>query len=204
MSTLQAILLSVQFITNNQTTSKPLKREIKLKSNFATLFALLAFCGLTTSAMAETPLTASLNDSHWDGNLIPAGQQCLKFGGNQPATPPLKITGIPEQANLLILEYSDRSYQPMNNGGHGRMAYTISSPTQSLQLPAVAGHSFELPSGFMMLEAHRNPKWDKASAYMPPCSGGNGNMYYVTVQAVHYDGEKTAVLAKTILEMGKF
>ena len=154
--------------------------------------------------MAATPFIASLNDSHWDGKWIPVEQQCLTFGGNQPATPALKIMGIPEQTNLLILEYSDRSYQPMNNGGHGRMAYAISSPTQSLQLPAIAGHSFELPNGFMALEAHRNPKWDKAGAYMPPCSGGKGNSYYVTIQAVHYDGHKTEVLTKTILEMGKF
>lgn len=175
-----------------------------MKSNFAKLFALFAFWGVTTLAIAETPFIASLNDSHWDGKLIPAGQQCLRFGGDQPATPALKISGIPQQANLLILEYSDRTYQPMNNGGHGRMAYAISSPTQNLQLPAVAGHSFELPSGFIMLEAHRNPKWDKVGAYMPPCSGGKGHLYYVTIQAVHYDGDKTVVLAKSILEMGKF
>lgn len=168
------------------------------------LFMLLAFWGSTTSVMAATPFIASLNDSHWDGKRIPAGQQCLKFGGDQPATPALKIMGIPEQTNLLILEYSDRSYQPMNNGGHGRMAYTISSPTQSVKLPPVAGHSFELPSGFITLEAHRNPKWDKAGAYMPPCSGGKGNTYYVTIQASHYDGHKTEILAETVLEMGKF
>lgn len=179
-----------------------------MKSNLAILFtlltALLTLAGLSTSAMAETPFSASLNDSDWDGKLIPAGQQCLKFGGKQPATPPLKITNIPQQANLLILEYSDRSHQPMNNGGHGRMAYAISSPVQSLQLPAVSGHSFKLPSGFIMLEAHRNPKWDKAGAYMPPCSGGKGNAYYVTVKAVHYNGAKTDLLAETVLEMGKF
>ncbi|WP_019557520.1 hypothetical protein [Thiomicrorhabdus arctica] len=175
-----------------------------MKYNLTTLFSLLTFVGLTPSAMAETPFIASLNDSHWDGKRIPAGQQCLKFGGQQPATPALNITGIPQQTNLLILEYSDRSYEPMNHGGHGRMAYAISSPAPNIQLPAVAGHSVELPTGFMMLEAHRNPKWDKAGAYMPPCSGGRGNVYYVTVKAVHYDGVKTVVLAKTVLEMGEF
>ena len=179
-----------------------------MKSKFTILFSLIAFCGVTTSAIAEMAsdkvLSATLNDGHWGGKLVPKGQQCLKFGGNQPATPPLKISGIPVRTNLLILEYSDRSYQPMNNGGHGRMAYALSSPVQSLELPAVSGHSFDLPTGFMTLEAHRNPKWDQAGAYMPPCSGGKGNSYYVTVQAVHYDGVKTDVLAKTILEMGKF
>lgn len=40
--------------------------------------------------MAEAPFIASLNDSHWSIKLILTGQQCLKFGGHQPATPALK------------------------------------------------------------------------------------------------------------------
>ena len=46
---------------------------------------------------------------------------------------------------------------------------TCNSGTQNLQLPAVSRHSFELPSVFIMFEAHRNSKWDKAGAYMPSC-----------------------------------
>lgn len=182
-----------------------------MKSKFITALAsIAAFFGTsgTTSALAETSadnaLSVRLNDALWDGKSIPDGQQCLRFGGEKPATPPLKISGIPTSTNLLILEYSDRSFEPMNHGGHGRMAYALSRPAQSVELPAVPGHSFELPTGFISLGEHRNPKWDKAGTYMPPCSGGKGNAYYVTVQAVHYDGFKTEVLAKTVLEMGLF
>ena len=62
----------------------------------------------------------------------------------------------------------------------------------------------ELPSGFSVVEAHQAPTWDKAGAYLPPCSGGQGNSYYVTVKAVHKTGDQTHELATATVEMGKY
>ncbi|KUJ72319.1 hypothetical protein [Thiomicrospira sp. WB1] len=73
--------------------------------------------------------------------------------------------------NLIIAEYSDRDYEPMNHGGHGRMAFAITPDQHLIKLPRVDGHSFHMPKGSFILEPHRNPKRDKAGAYMPPCSG---------------------------------
>lgn len=39
---------------------------------------------------------------------------------------------------------------------------------------------------------------------MPPCSGGKGHAYYVTVKAVQFDGEKATELATSVVEMGKY
>jgi hypothetical protein len=88
----------------------------------------------------------------------------------------------------------------MNNGGHGMMSFELNSPTAESEIPSVPGHTFDIPDGFTMIEAHRSPGWDKAGAYMPPCSGGKGHAYYVTVKML--EGDK--VVAETILEMGKY
>jgi hypothetical protein len=152
---------------------------------------------LASNALA---LEASFSDIAWDGIDVPEGQQCQKFGGDNPATPKLMIKDIPTGTNAIILEYSDRDSEKMNNGGHGRMVYTLHEPASEVEIPSVPGHTFDIPADFKSIEAHRSPGWDKEGAYMPPCSGGKGHAYYVTIKAA--DGEK--VLAETVLEMGSF
>lgn len=157
--------------------------------------AFAVFC--SAQAMA---LDVKFVDAKWDGMKIPTGQQCQKFGGQQPATPALKVSGIPAGATELVFEYSDRDFEKMNNGGHGRIQYSLSSSVSDLEVPSVPGHSFELPMNFTSIEAHRSPGWDKAGAYMPPCSGGKSHAYYVTVKALKAD----QVLSQTVLELGTY
>ena len=152
-------------------------------------------------------LHISFADSNWDGGTVPQGQQCQKFGGNNPHSPRLIVKNIPKEANALIMEYSDRSYSPMDNGGHGRMGFIVAAGVSEVTVPSVPGHSYELPEGFFLVKEHLAPKWDKAGAYMPPCSGGRGNSYYVTVKAVQRKSEddlEGTVLAMGILEMGRY
>lgn len=80
------------------------------------------------------------------------------------------------------------------------MSFTLSSFATEVVIPPVQGHTFDVPAGFKMIEAHRGPGWDKAGACMPPCSGGKGHAYYVTIKAMTDD----KVTAKTVLEMGKY
>jgi len=145
-------------------------------------------------------LEVKLLDSAWNGIKVPEGQQCQKFGGNNPASPKLLITAIPEGSSNILLEYSDRDSAGMNNGGHGRMSYSISTTSKAAVIPSVPGHTFEMPDKFTMVEAHRGPGWDKAGAYMPPCSGGKDHAYYVTIKAMSGDD----VTAETVLEIGKY
>lgn len=159
---------------------------------------------LLSSNILASDMSGKLNGSMWDGISVPQGQQCQKFGGNAPKTPPLSVTGIPVGANLLVMEFSDRSYKRMDNGGHGKIGFALNKPINSAVIPHVAGHSFSLPTGFFMVAAHRSPKWDKAGAYMPPCSGGKGNAYYVTIKAVKQLGETSEVMATTVVEMGRY
>lgn len=166
------------------------------------LIAIIAIFAAT--AHADGALKASLAEVAWDGNNIPAGQQCARFGG-KGATPAIKVEQIPAGANALVMEFSDQTYQPMNNGGHGKIAYRITSGSKQTTIPSVAGHSFDLPDGFILIEAQRAPTWDKAGAYLPPCSGGKGNTYSVTVRAVkEADGKIGATLAETTIKMGQY
>lgn len=165
------------------------------------LSAFAAFFFTATIANAAGAMEVSFADAAWDGKKVPAGQQCQKFGGKNSASPKYKISKIPAGATQLVFEYSDRDYTPMDNGGHGIVAYKLSDKVTDLEVPPLAGHTFDLPAPFISVKAHQAPGWDKAGAYMPPCSGGKGNSYYVTVKAV---GADKAVLAKQVLEMGKF
>lgn len=154
---------------------------------------------LTTSSYAFA-LDVDFVDSKWDGKTIPEGQQCQKFDGVKPGTPKLSVSGIPAGSDSVVLVYSDRDSKKMNNGGHGIMSYTLAKGANKVQLPIVAGHTYEMPKGFEMIAEHRGAGWDKEGAYMPPCSGGSGHEYYVTVQT--YKGN--TVTAETVLELGKF
>jgi phosphatidylethanolamine-binding protein (PEBP) family uncharacterized protein len=161
---------------------------------------LMAFSALLALSSTATAFEVKFTDSAWNGMKIPTGQQCQKFGGDNPMTPKLMVLDIPAGSDALILEYSDRDSEKMNNGGHGIMKYSLTSSGMLVQVPAVPGHTFSLPARFTSIEAHRSPGWDTAGAYMPPCSGGKDHEYYLTVKAVKGD----QVNAETVIEMGKY
>jgi hypothetical protein len=74
-------------------------------------------------------------------------------------------------------------------------------------IPSVPGHNFDLPEGFFILSPHQAPNWDKAGAYQPPCSGGNGNSYYATVNAVYQETPESnefKLLGQAIIELGQY
>lgn len=165
----------------------------KTISSVLPMFLLFMFGCATTGgyepAANMVQLQVSFADSIWNGKTIPPGQQCKRFGG-KGSTPRLIIRNIPAEANAIITEYSDRDYMPMDNGGHGEIGYKIRQGTSEANIPSVPGHTFTLPEGFFLVSAHSNPSWDTAGAYMPPCSGGKGNFYYVTIKAVYQPASK--------------
>ena len=84
-------------------------------------------------------------DHSWDGVTVPEGQQCQKFGGVNPSTPKWVVSDIPAGSDTIILEYSDRDSERMNNGGHGKMSFAIDSSAEKVEIPSVPGHTFEIP-----------------------------------------------------------
>ncbi len=146
-----------------------------------TLYVVILFFAATSISFAK-PLKAEIVDPSWNGTLVPKGQQCDRFGG-KGSTPEMLISGLPKGTEIVVLEFSDRHSRRMNNGGHGSIAMLVEPNASELKFPSVAGHTFTLPPGVILVREHRNPDWDIAGAYMPPCSGGNGNYYYVKVIA---------------------
>jgi len=172
------------------------------------IFALTA-CVSSNYRVAENVhlLKLSFADPAWDGKKIPSGQQCQRFGGNNPKTPAIKVMGIPSEANAIVIEYSDGSYAPMDNGGHGKVRYEIEQGQETVVIPPIPGHTFNLPKGFSLVSAHQAPRFDDPGAYLPPCSGGSENRYYATVKAIHRDRSKddnTLLLAEGVIQMGSY
>lgn len=163
-----------------------------------TAWSILLALPLTVAAAG---LEVEFADPVWNGASIPPGHQCRKFGGTH-GSPALQVSGIPERANALVLEFSDRSYAPMDHGGHGKLGFEITAGSTAVEVPSAPPHTSELPAGFWTVAEHGAPGWDLPGAYLPPCSGGRGNAYYVTVKAVLRDGEAVTELAQTTLEMG--
>lgn len=177
-------------------------------TSFSKLYSIftiiLALCSSTIVHAQD--MNASFTDPAWTGEAVPEGQQCQRFGGENPRSPSLKITNVPEGADAIVLEFSDRTYEQMNNGGHGKVGYRISAGEGEVTVPSVPGHTMDLPEGFFVVQAHQAPNWDKAGAYLPPCSGGRGNEYGIDIKAVKLsDGlEVSEVLAETSIGMGSY
>ena len=72
-------------------------------------------------------------------------------------------------------------------------------------VPSFAGETLTLPEGFFLISKQKGG--GAAGAYLPPCSGGRSNKYYVTVRAVKLeseDGTSFKKLASEQLTMGYY
>ncbi len=161
----------------------------------------------TSEPKSVLSLRLEIIDPDWDGERIPDGQQCQRQGGENPSTPSILVGDIPEGADALILEFSDRDYRPMDNGGHGKVGFMLTEGTSETMIPPIPGHTFDLPDNFFLVQEHLAPGFDTPGAYMPPCSGGVNHSYYVTVKAVELVSmEEIAfnILGEGILELGEY
>lgn len=159
-------------------------------------------------AQETSLLDVSFVNSEWDGITVPEGQHCKMFDGNG-SSPALKVENIPEGANALIISFSDRSFRPNDNGGHGMVGLWLSEGAESAMVSSIAGESNEMPEG-MFVHAKFRSNRGSDGAYLPPCSGGRGNEYYAKVTAVFKTESSTenspvlSELAEGSIEMGKY
>lgn len=150
-------------------------------------------------------LEVTFTDPEWDGITIPDGQQCSMFGG-EGASPEILVNNIPEGANAVTVSFSDRTYKPNDLGGHGIIGVWVLDQQESITIPSVPGESSDLPEGMFIVSEYRSNR-GSGGAYLPPCSGGNGNEYYATVQAVYVgqtDDEVSQVLGEAVIELGVY
>jgi hypothetical protein len=183
------------------------------------MFVLALVQGCTTRdyqrAGTVDTLWASFGDRAWNGRVIPPGQQCIKFGG-QGASPALRIGNIPAGANAVLVEFSDRTWWPMDHGGHGTIGLWLGglwldglwldSKIASVTMPSVPG-SMVLPDKRLFIQAPHRGGRGKPGAYLPPCSGGHGNRYMARVMAVFQDSQSSVlplVLAEAVIFLGRY
>ena len=159
----------------------------------------MIFAMMTGPAFAAE-LQVSFADPSWTGKKIPKGQHCKKFGG-EGSTPELKVSGIPEGATAIRVEFNDASFQPLSSrGGHGIVGFEYAGGGESV-LPPVQGGTDETPAGTWIEKKNRATGAWKSPGYLPPCSGGRGNRYFAVVKAI--DANKK-VLAKTKIKLGRY
>lgn len=154
----------------------------------------------TGSASAQTVLTLNFSDPAWDGLTVPAGQHCSLQGG-AGATPAIDVSGVPEGTTAINVAFSDETYEPMNNGGHGTIGFVVAPDSGNVSLPSVPGGTETLPDGITIAAANLTSGDYLTAGYMPPCSGGNGNLYSAKVTALDASG---AELATGRIELGRY
>jgi len=171
----------------------------------------LVFCALLIGWVSALPtssqagMKARLADKAWDGETIPEGQQCSHQGGNG-STPALEISGIPPSTNEIAVAFNDESFPLMNHGGHGVLAFAIDN-VGVVTLPPIPGETNDLPEGVRSLVPHQATKkrYSPGTAYLPPCSGGLGNKYSITITALKLlENGRARVLDKVWIPLGQY
>jgi hypothetical protein len=165
-----------------------------------TAIAVGAFALISASAFGQSTLNIAFADPAWDGKTVPAGQQCSLSGG-MGATPALQLTGVPDGTSKVTLAFNDETYTPMGNGGHGIIGFDVTPTGGSVLLPSVPGESDQLPTGVSVVTKNRGTGDYDKPGYLPPCSGGQGNLYSATVTALDASGAK---LAENKIELGHY
>lgn len=163
---------------------------------------ILACLLMLPTVATAADFSVAFADPAWDGKTIPEGQQCSEYGG-KGATPALTVTGIPKTANSIIIEFNDENYAPLSqDGGHGIVGYEIAEGSDSATLKPIPGDTVDLPEGMWIEIDNRDDIG--VVGYLPPCSGGQGNLYSAKVFAVQYGHDDFKILAETYIQLGRY
>ena len=174
-------------------------RRFVLALLLAAVFAFGVSAPTDSAAAGASKLKVAFADAAWNGKRIPKGQQCSKFGG-KGGTPPLEVKGAPDGTVEIVVAYNDRSYQPLSfNGGHGKIGYEAGPGTTII--PALPGETARMPEGARVVAKNRATGGYARPGYLPPCSGGRGNLYFADVFAVSAKGK---MLAKGRIVLGRY
>ena len=170
--------------------------------------AMVALAACQTTGADSAPDAAQLDVAFagggWDGERIPQGQQCSKFGGDGK-TPPLRVANVPAAADMIVVEFNDRDYQPMSyDGGHGKIGFPVKGEGGTVTLPSVPGETADLPGSARVGEKNRATGDYARPGYLPPCSGGRGNDYFAVVKALDTDADPQMVVGLGRIELGRY
>jgi hypothetical protein len=163
-----------------------------------------AGCATTPKAPDFSPkLEASLAGDKWDGQNIPQDEVCNKFNSRPGNSPAIRLENLPASTTKVRLRFNDETAGPaFDNGGHGIIEYRLPGDAgNQAVIPSIPGQVSDLPEGFSIERNFTSQAWDTGSGYLPPCSGGEGNLYTVDIQALNAKGELTG---ETKLRLGRY
>jgi hypothetical protein len=163
--------------------------------------ALLVAIALPGAAFAQSALTVKFTDPAWDGKTVPKTSTCSIDGNTGAMTPALEVSGVPDGTVKITESFNDETYEPMDHGGHGVLGFDVKPEGGIAQVPSAPGESDQLPAGVTVVAKNKGTgNYDKPG-WLPPCSGGHGNLYTMDVSALDASG---ASLATAHVELGHY
>jgi hypothetical protein len=165
----------------------------------ATMF--VAAVAVPAAAFAQAALTVKFTDPAWDGKTVPKTATCSIDGNTGAMTPALEVSGVPEGTVKITESFNDETYKPMDKGGHGVLGFDVKPSGGTVTIPSVPGESDQLPAGVSVVSKNRGTgNYDKPG-WLPPCSGGKGNLYTMDVNALDASG---ATVGTAHVELGHY
>jgi hypothetical protein len=162
------------------------------------LFVLLAVA-FAAPVAAQSTLGVAFGGGGWNGQTIPAGQQCRIHEG-RGATPSLRVSRIPAGTDRITVEFNDRDFGPLSSGGgHGIIGFAHAGGAMAT-LRSVPGNTDRMPAGVTVVQAARSVGRFASLGYLPPCSGGRGHTYFAIVRAMRGD----TVLGQAEIVLGRY
>lgn len=149
-------------------------------------------------------LVVAFADPAWGGETLPDGMWCDRYEVSRATSPALFISNIPAGTNAIILEFNDENVFFLDEGGgHGAIGFRVQGPEAAL--PAVPPGTRDIGPLAFVEHDPLIPFGLMGEGYLPPCSGGRGNLYTVDVLAVDKpdDGEGR-LLARGTIALGRY
>lgn len=144
-------------------------------------------------------MDATLSDPRWDGVRVPEEARCGRPDGSAPAqSPALRVTGMPQGTDALLLAFNDVDYEPLaTGGGHGVLRVEVPPGVTDIDVPAVPELTDTgLPAG---VSVHAHNRGRSPIGYRAPCGGGDkAHQYEVVVTALC----GTEAVAECVVSLG--
>lgn len=115
----------------------------------------------------------------WDGKHVPRTMQCRELGGQQPASPKLFVSGVPDKAKSLVVFFEN----PRAHDNHGLVRVQESRRHESSwTVPPMRNNATadKVPKGTELFDGGNT--WGKA--YSAPCPNGGSWLYTVAIYAL--------------------
>ncbi|MBT3395948.1 MAG: hypothetical protein HN423_02045 [Alphaproteobacteria bacterium] len=152
-------------------------------------------------------LQVAFADPEWGGDALPEGMWCDRYDGSNARSPSLLVAGVPIDANAIVVNFNDEMVFFLDEGGgHGAIGFWV-QPAAEIRLPSVPPNTRELGAEIFVEHGPLIPFGIMGRGYLPPCSGGMGNLYSAEVLAVFKsedDPSENRLLARGYIALGRY